>query len=102
MNPAIETQHSRDATAHGLSFLGLVRSEVYKTLRMGTMLIGGLLAFAPTIILVGYLFVSSFAQDGLAHNHPPGFFIEQTYEECFALIRAFGGLFLIVLTVLIF
>ncbi len=101
MNPAVETTLLDVSATQKPSFWGLLRSELYKALRLRAMIIGAPLAFVPTALLIMYLFTSTLIQDNITHGNP-GPFLEQAFSEVLTPVRVFIGLFLIVLTVYIF
>lgn len=101
MNLIAESPPLAVSATQQLSFAGVLRSEVYKALRMRVTRLGAPLAFVPAAFLLLYSLVSTFIRDNLAHGGG-GVFLEQLFEENLALIRAFSGVFLIVLTVQLF
>ena len=88
------------------TFPGILRSELYKALRLRAMPIGAVLVIIPSILTALFLLASNYVPTSLAAIPPTqkgaeGYFIESLFEHTLELIRDFSGIFLLVLAVLV-
>jgi ABC-type transport system involved in multi-copper enzyme maturation permease subunit len=82
------------------TFAGIVRSELYKALRLRFLPIGAILAFIPPLLLLGYILVSNNLSENYALAGER--YLVQAFEEVMGTIRAVSGVLFIVLSVYVF